>query len=628
MNEKNKMILSYLKSNDTYTQSNALAKYLNVSERTIKRYIKSLNYDLEDNGAKIDSTKGLGYKLTILSNEEFNKYINKISGINDSKSSMTKDSLINILIDYPVKLDSLAIKLYTSRSTLQNELTSIRELLTEFNINLKYKPYTGIYLDGKEEDIRKCYIRYLFKEDNPNDIQLIMDLGNINNKYLKILRKYIEKVCIENNIDKNDYEIVYLIKYIVVSAYRFSINHRIDKSLYEHRCYNHILKNDFNDFLEEIFKIRLNEDEINYINVLIKSDDKNCTKDYIDKNKVQKLITKSLIQIDIKYKSYLHEDSILITNLTNHILNSYHRYNLSMDVENIILDQVKMSYPDAFNYALDLCTILEDNLNISINPNEVGYIAIHFATSIERVKQQTTYKSVIVCNTGMGTSELIRIKLRRYFPQIEVVGCYQFHYLDYINLDEIDFVISTINIDSNFLKNKALIQVSHVLNDIDIQKLDNELNKIYLQSYLKSLFNENVFYKKLDFKNKTELLDYVCSDMVTKDFICLEDKEIILNREKLSSTEISNLVAVPHCISVENKNSIAICTLTNPINWGNTRVKLVFVACLDPDKKENKHVFPFIHSRIKKGKIVNDLCESTSLDDFIEILMRDSDYDS
>ena len=628
MNEKNKMILSYLKSNETYTQSSALAKYLNVSERTIKRYIKSINADLEKHGARIDSTKGLGYKLLIFSNEDFNKYLSKNTGISEKKSSITIDLLINILKDYPVKLDSIATKLYTSRSTLQAELSNIRDLLDEYKINLQYKPYTGLYLEGKEEDIRKCYIRYLFKEDSPNEIKLYTELGDINNDLIAVLKKYIERKIIEKKIDKNDYEIEYLTKFIAVSCFRSKLNHNLDKSLSENKNYEGVFGDEFNNLLEEIFKVRLSDDEINYINVLIKSDDKNSTDETINKDKIKKLISESIRQIDIRYKSFLNEDSLLISSLTNHILNSYHRYNLNIDVENIILDQVKRSYPDAFNYALDLCGILENNLNININSNEVGYIAIHFATSIERAKQQTTYKAIIVCNTGMGTSELIRIKLRRYLPQIEVLGCYQVHYLEHINLEEIDFIISTINIDKPLIKDKALIKVSHVLNDDDIQNIEHELNKIYLQGYLKSLFNEKVFYNRLDVKDKNQLLEYVCSDMVNKDFISSEDKEIILNREKLSSTEISNLVAVPHCISAKNKNSIAICTLTNPINWGNARVKLVFVACLDPDKKENKHVFPFIHSRIKKGKIVNDLCESTSLENFIEILMRDNDYDS
>lgn len=169
--------------------------------------------------------------------------------------------------------------------------------------------------------------------------------------------------------------------------------------------------------------------------------------------------------------------------------------------------------------------------------------------------------------------------------------------------------------------------MSHVLDDIDIQNIEDELNKIYLQSYLKSLFNNN-FYYKLQVKDKLELIELICNDMVKNDYITKVDKDSILKREALSSTEISNLVAVPHCISSENKNTIAICTLKDAIKWGSASVKLVFIACLNSEIKENKHVFPFIHSSTKKSDIVNSLCECTSLNEFIEILMRSNTYDS
>ncbi|MGL5345797.1 MAG: BglG family transcription antiterminator [Peptostreptococcaceae bacterium] len=625
MKEKSKMIISYLNSSDTYTPSSSLATYLNVSERSIKRYIKAINKDLEDYGAKIESAKRLGYKLVIESSDNFREYLNSITDIN--KSFITTDLLKNILKDYPISLDLLAEKLYTSRSTLQNELTSIRSALEEYNIKLKYKPYSGLYLEGYEEDIRKCCMKYFFKDENLNEISLSIELGNINNEFIFKLKKFIEKKIVSKKIEKNDYEILYLTKFIAITCFRANNGYNIDKNIYEENIYENIFDDEFKELLQKEINISLVEDEIDYLNMLLKANNI-ISNEVINEEKIKELVKIALNEIDIKYKSFLYEDSVLVSNLVKHILNSYNRYYYKIDVENIILDQVKRSYPDSFNYALDLSTILEYNLDIKINSNEVGYIAIHFATAIERAKQKTSCKAIIVCNTGIGTSELIRIKLRRYFPQIEVIGCYQVHYLDYINLDEIDFIISTINIENQYTKDKGFIQVSHVLNEIDIQKIEDKLNKSYLQSYLTSLFNVDIFYKNLELKDKKQLLEFVCSDMVNKDFISKEDKETILNREKLSSTEISDLVAVPHCISVKNKNAIAICILKDAINWGNTSVKLVFVACLDSDKKENKHIFPFIHSNTKKGKIVNSLCECSSLNEFIEILMRSNSYDS
>ncbi|MDV8112843.1 BglG family transcription antiterminator, partial [Bacillus sp. BAU-SS-2023] len=594
--------------------------------RSIKRYIKLINKELEVYGAKIDSAKGLGYKLLIFSNEEFKSYIKTISQTNKENSVRTSDLIRSILKEYPISLDDLSEMLYTSRSTLQNEITNIKELLNNFDINLKYKPYKGLYLEGTEENIRRCCIKYFFEDEVSNEITLSIDLNPINDEFIYVIKNFIEKELLSREIFKNDYEINYLTKMITVSCYR-SINGYNPDEIYSDKIETDVSV--FNENLKikikDQFDIEIKYTELNYMNELIEAG-KSSTQN-LSENEVRKIVENVLKDIDMKYKISLHEDESLLINLTKHILNSYHRYYLKIDVENFILDQVKMNYPEAFNYALDLGSILERILKTKINSNEIGYIAIHFATAIERAKQKISYKSIIVCNTGIGTSELIKTKLRRYFPEIEVVGCYQLHYLQKLDLVGIDFIISTINIDKDKLKNKNLIYVSHVLDDIDIQNIEDELNKIYLQSYLKSLFNNN-FYYKLQVKDKLELIELICNDMVKNDYITKVDKDSILKREALSSTEISNLVAVPHCISSENKNTIAICTLKDAIKWGSASVKLVFIACLNSEIKENKHVFPFIHSSTKKSDIVNSLCECTSLNEFIEILMRSNTYDS
>lgn len=627
MREKSKMIISYLNSSDDYTPSSSLAQYLNVSERSIKRYIKAINKELETYGAKIDSAKGLGYKLLIFSNEDFKKYIKTISKTNKEESFRTSDLLRSILKEYPISLDDLSEMLYTSRSTLQSEITSIKELLNIYDINLKYKPYKGLYLDGTEENIRRCCIKYFFKNEGSNEIKLSIDLNPINNEFIAIIKKYIEKELLSKDIFKNDYEIVYLTKLITVSFYR-SINgysaDNINLDVFEPS--SSIFDRTFKEKIKNEFDIEIKDKELKHMNELI--DAGQNLSQMPSEIEAKKIVEEVLQSIDIKYKVSLYEDNTLLMNLTKHILNSYHRYYLKIDVENVILDQVKMNYPEAFNYALDLANVLEKILKVKISSNEIGYIAIHFATAIERAKQKTSYKSIIVCNTGIGTSELIKTKLRRYFPEIEVIGCYQLHYLQKLNLDEIDFIISTINIEKEQINNKDLIYVSHVLDDVDIQNIEDELNKIYLQGYLKSLFNINNFYCKLQVKNKMELIELICNDMLKNEYISQSDKDSILKREYLSSTEISDLVAVPHCISNESKNTIAICTLKDAVKWGSASVKLVFIACLNAEIKENKYVFPFIHSRTKKGDIVNNLCECTSLNEFIEILMRSNTYDS
>jgi len=110
--------------------------------------------------------------------------------------------------------------------------------------------------------------------------------------------------------------------------------------------------------------------------------------------------------------------------------------------------------------------------------------------------------------------------------------------------------------------------------------------------------------------------------MFHKQLISYEDKYDIIEREKRSSTEISNLVAFPHCISSSNNNIIAVCIMDKPIKYGSTEVKIIFLAVLRHKNENNKNVFLLIKSKTKKIDKVNKLCEAKSLNEFIDILIE------
>ncbi|MGL4344306.1 MAG: BglG family transcription antiterminator [Cellulosilyticaceae bacterium] len=630
MNEKDKLIILYLHSNMGYTQCSTLAQYLSVSERSIKRYIKSINKEYEDAGVQIDSKKGLGYKLLVTDQSKFQRIIKDVSITAQEESGRTLELLRSLLKVESISLDDLSEKLFASRSTLQNELNIIRNLLEAYRLQIKYKPYKGLYVEGDEEDIRKSLVKYFFAEDKGYDLVLQEPLGKVTKACVDYVHTYIEKSILASQRSKNQYEINYLAKFAAVSLFRADEGHLITSPIKqsELKKVDQLFDEDFRQVIAREYGIEVPEPEVLYMNLLGQLDEGFMMNKRPSFEEISKVIHKAVTAIDYKYKIHLEEDLALVESLTKHVDNSYHRYYLKLDVENHVIDQVKKGYPEAFYYAQELAQLLEETFGVTISPNERGYIAVHFATAIERAKQKTRYHTVIVCNTGLGTSELLKTKLRRYFPEIKVIACCQPYYLQRLDMTEVDFVLSTIPLEAEQIGDKEMVLVSHILDESDIKSIEDKIGKVYLEQYLKTLFHAEIFYPKVVCKNKNELLEWVTEDMVQKGFITSDNRGEILKREKLSSTEISDLVAVPHCISKESKNAIAICALKNPVKWGKSRVKLVLIACLDSQIKDNKHVFPFIHNQTRRAEQVNLLCESFSLDEWLGILMRSTNYDS
>lgn len=54
-----------------------------------------------------------------------------------------------------------------------------------------------------------------------------------------------------------------------------------------------------------------------------------------------------------------------------------------------------------------------------INADEIGFITLYFARMLET--QQLPIQTLIMCTTGIGTSELLKAKIIKKFPDLNIV---------------------------------------------------------------------------------------------------------------------------------------------------------------------------------------------------------------
>jgi galactitol-specific phosphotransferase system IIB component len=129
---------------------------------------------------------------------------------------------------------------------------------------------------------------------------------------------------------------------------------------------------------------------------------------------------------------------------------------------------------------------LKYNLN-SISIDEIGYLVTYFQAAIER---GISYKKVIVvCHSGYGTSQLLTTRLRRAFPQWQIGDVISERKLSTINLDDIDFIISTVHLT---IKEKPYMLVSALLNEKDIKNIKSILIEDSFENTKQDLQLENL----------------------------------------------------------------------------------------------------------------------------------------
>ena len=110
-----------------------------------------------------------------------------------------------------------------------------------------------------------------------------------------------------------------------------------------------------------------------------------------------------------------------LNGLSSHIKPLLNRLRSKLTVKNPLLDDIKQEYSQIFAIVQEISSQAAEKFALpQIDEDENGFITLYFA----RYMEQNPHKSrvLIICTTGMGTSELLKTKVQRFFPEIEVIG--------------------------------------------------------------------------------------------------------------------------------------------------------------------------------------------------------------
>ena len=107
------------------------------------------------------------------------------------------------------------------------------------------------------------------------------------------------------------------------------------------------------------------------------------------------------------------------------------------------------------------------HLKGDISEQEIGFLTLYFEKYLSSNKKNV----LLICSTGIGTSELLKIKLQNAFPEFHIVSTMGFRQLKNSNfeiLKDVDYIFSTIKIqDSKIVK--QVINISPILSERDVQ---------------------------------------------------------------------------------------------------------------------------------------------------------------
>lgn len=603
-----------------YHTSLELADILNISDRTCRKYIKILSEILIKKNVEIESKPRFGYLLkdnNISENELFHNEVKKIP--NSANDRLIY--LINKLIseDRYIKLFDVSEEIYTSSKTLSQDLKKVSELLENYNLFLERKPYYGIRLQGNEIDIRNFYIDVLEKRLNENDIEddvklKIVEIAenisiNFRGKNIKISDISLQNLAISfyvtlNRIDKN-----YLIEDIIENEDElFKVKKGEIKA-----CIND-LKNIFN------LKKDMSERDIDYLTIRFMTTE---TMTYssiknLDVKDIQKLIEDIFFYINVTFKIDLSNDEMLYKNLYTHLIALVIRLRFGIKIQNPLIDDIKKNIPFEYNLSQYVCSRIGEKYSKELSEDEVGYIAVILHMAKEINKRNRKKNILLICPSGRGISKFLTYTFKNSFSEYlnEINAC-GFSDLKYINLDEIDIVFSLVDDKLNI--NKPVYKIKYFLNSDDLEDIKKILDDN--KEYVNSIFTKELFFHFEEEINKKDLISFISNKF--KKYIKFDDdlESLIIEREKLGMTEISEDVAIPHPIHViPNINKIAVCLLDKSIKWINNEVKIVLFMLINNSNGENEKIYKLLTKVVNDKKIIDKILKNPVYENYINIL--------
>lgn len=583
LNKRQLKIIEILKNSTEPINSKALATDIGCSTKTIQVEVKNINSTLEK--VKIDSIRGMGYKL-VGDIKSVDKLENNTNYNDMDRISYILKQILTLYKNKTLKLENLADDMYVSLSTIKNDLKEVKDILKDYNLKIISKHKLGISLDGDIEDLKRCILESNIKYKDLSLEGFFTDYVklNIGNIRLEILNNLQEE-----NIILTDYEFNNIFNYILISL-----------SIEENKDYKSYTK----DYIT------------NYQNKFIKENNKE------NKEKILNSIEKFTKNLKLATSIDLSNDRVFKEYLYRHIKSFCIKKDFGVNNQSIVANEIKLKYPFAFELATIAKTTLEKDLNLEIDENETANIAIHIGGALQRSHEninEKSLKAIIVCASGVGTSMLIKAKLEAKFDKkIEILKVIPSYLIDYVKVLDVDFIIATVPVN---IKDIPVINVSPFLDDKEIKIIEKFLDtgKIYYNINLSEIFNKELFFTDLDFDNKFDVINYMSNILLQKDYIDEEMKNSYIDREKIATTEIGNMVAIPHGAKGKVfKNAVAIGILKNPISWEIGQVRLVVMLCLQKESILNyEDLFSNIYKRIDSIAKVISICESKKYDKFI-----------
>lgn len=615
--------------------ANTLADRMGVSVRSIKNYV----HDINEEFPKTIASSREGYILDLeMAKEILKNDSERVPQTSEERVIFILTQLIDHHQSEPVNVYDLCDEMYISLSTLKNELQKVKRRLSKFDLEL-ISQGDEITIRGLEKNKRKMLSTILYDESNVNFVNLSslqdafidIDIEFIKNTVLEIFEEYHYFI--------NDYSLINLVLHITIAIDRIrnnnfntqNVDERPEVRLHEYELAQKVAKR-----MEEHFDIKYSDAEVYEMTLLIisrattidyKSINSTNLEEFIGKDCLE-LVNQLILDINAFYYIDLSEQEFLIR-FALHIRNLLVRSKNNYFSKNPLTEGIKTACPLIYDVSVSLAGTIKEKTGVSINDDEIAYIAFHLGSTLEAQKNLTAkITAALYCPNYYDMNLKITDTIKQYFVNDLLITNILTDESEFDKIKETDLIITTIPISK--ILTTPMIQISLFLTDKDRMTLSDKIEELRktkkrkeFEGYLRELIIPDFFEKKNGLPTEKECINYMVKKMAKHGYVDNSFKNEILEREKMSSTAFGNF-AIPHAMKMyAHKTGMNIIVSDEPILWNGQSVNLVIMLCFNINERYIfNEIFDPITMILSESENVRKITTSKSYEDFIQNLVN------
>lgn len=475
LEKSQKEFLKLLLENENPQSIQSIQDQLDISRRTVYYIVNKINdifYELRME--PINNKRGHGYYLTA----DQKKVVDSILHSDRTLQNLSPDERVHYLICwmmYPktnIHIENIMELFDISRNSVFNDLKDLKSEIEKYDVSLYFDIKNGYMINGQVFSKRALllyYLKILLKKIHYKSIEFL-DVSEVETFYSRL-----QQISLKMHNEYDDYNLLAIACLLNIVHY---VDEKFDFSILELRD---LEKTEELHMIDKYFQ-DLNVHERLYLTIHLLGSKAGSVIRLDDSQRDIQLFELALHLVDLFERQTscdISEKNELVNSLYMHFKLSMYYYQLSIQISNTLLEDVKENYGNLYQMIKNLCESMDDEFPFILTDSEISYITMHFGGHLKQVqgKFYALIRVLIVCPSGISTSTLLKREVEDLYANVTVIAATAAENIAQYK-ENIDFIVSTIDLDTDI----PWIKVNAILTKDDKSKIASMMS-LNMQTY-------------------------------------------------------------------------------------------------------------------------------------------------